>query len=68
MLRSHHSGFGQSVESFADLLLQVVDGAFGGASGQSFEFGYCIFDRVRIQMTQSVAGWFRSFGDDCAAL
>ena len=46
-------GFGEGVERFADLLLQTVDGARGGASYQGFEFGKRVFDRVQVRRV----GW-----------
>lgn len=42
-------GFGEGFESFADLLLQAIDGSLGSASDQSFEFGKGVFDRVQIR-------------------
>ena len=38
-------GFGEDFESFSDLLLQAIDGAFGSASDQGFEFCEGVFDR-----------------------
>ena len=40
---------GEVVERFADLLLQAIDRAFGGAPDQGFEFCEGVFDRVQIR-------------------
>ena len=42
-------GFREGIEGFADLLLQIIDGAFGCASDQGFEFGERVFDRVQVR-------------------